>query len=296
MSTPPSNQSLALKKLTALNRWLAKVYRSETRLSEVLKLGGMAEDDIIEIKDNHMSTYVEAVLAYISANTEGRDGLRRNTAMVRHWGLQTGEHETLQSLGNELNLSRERVRQLVDRRVAFYRRGRGVLTQALLVLAYQTLGKELPSASVPILLERNASQQPVSQAMVDYLLGRAAKAYWSSLPLEQRSAEHILQGLAVALKRVIPECHISETEFVNVFRKPRRTNSNQTGAPGKSSIERLEQVKAVHPNAYAKWTPEDDKVLEELFRAGSNAAELGQHFQRQKGAITSRLRKLGLVK
>jgi len=51
-----------------------------------------------------------------------------------------------------------------------------------------------------------------------------------------------------------------------------------------------------HPNAYARWSAEDDKKLCDKFREGISQKELAKLFQRNSGAIRSRLVKLGLIK
>ena len=57
---------------------------------------------------------------------------------------------------------------------------------------------------------------------------------------------------------------------------------------------RLNKIRQTHANAYEPWTVEDDSKLEMLFCRGSSIIELSKIFRRQKGAITSRIRKLQL--
>lgn len=59
-------------------------------------------------------------------------------------------------------------------------------------------------------------------------------------------------------------------------------------------ISYMEQQKSLHINAYAKWTPEDDSRLKELYLQGISVQELTQIFGRNEGAIYSRISKLGL--
>ena len=54
----------------------------------------------------------------------------------------------------------------------------------------------------------------------------------------------------------------------------------------------MEQQKQLHANAYAKWTPEDDALLMELYTNGLSVKELMERFGRNRGAIRSRLKKL----
>ncbi len=51
-----------------------------------------------------------------------------------------------------------------------------------------------------------------------------------------------------------------------------------------------------YKNAYKPWTIEEDMKFETLRIAGASVAELASIFDRNKGAIRSRLRKFGLQK
>jgi len=58
---------------------------------------------------------------------------------------------------------------------------------------------------------------------------------------------------------------------------------------------RLEKIRKKFPHAYRPWSAEDDARLTELFRNETSASVLSKEFGRQKGAIHSRLIRLGLV-
>jgi very-short-patch-repair endonuclease len=53
-------------------------------------------------------------------------------------------------------------------------------------------------------------------------------------------------------------------------------------------------LRTVYAKAYMPWLPKEDVALSEKFREGYSRKELSDIFQRQPGAISSRLRKLGL--
>ena len=57
---------------------------------------------------------------------------------------------------------------------------------------------------------------------------------------------------------------------------------------------RLETIKEVFPQAYEKWTPQNDQKLEQLFREKKSLDEIARIFQRQPGAIRARIIKLEL--
>jgi DNA-binding CsgD family transcriptional regulator len=58
---------------------------------------------------------------------------------------------------------------------------------------------------------------------------------------------------------------------------------------------RIDHIRKTHPKAYEKWDTEQDNKLKELFTAGISVKEIADSLERQTGAISSRLRKLGLV-
>lgn len=56
----------------------------------------------------------------------------------------------------------------------------------------------------------------------------------------------------------------------------------------------FEKIREKHPNAYLPWDKTQDEKLRELFIKGSSVAVLAKIFNRTRGAIKSRLAKLGL--
>ncbi len=55
------------------------------------------------------------------------------------------------------------------------------------------------------------------------------------------------------------------------------------------------QLRQKHPNAYRSWSKADDELLRQQYTAGSDIEELSTAFGRRRGAIRSRLVKLGLI-
>jgi len=53
-------------------------------------------------------------------------------------------------------------------------------------------------------------------------------------------------------------------------------------------------VRVKYGEAYKPWTPDQDKKLMDMFNNNVSDAEIIKHFERNAGAIGSRLRKLGL--
>ena len=59
--------------------------------------------------------------------------------------------------------------------------------------------------------------------------------------------------------------------------------------------EHVAKHRETHPNAYMPWTDELDAQLRAMFEGDAKIADIAREFQRQTGAIRSRLKKLGLI-
>ncbi len=55
----------------------------------------------------------------------------------------------------------------------------------------------------------------------------------------------------------------------------------------------IQEQKALYSNAYKPWSKDDNALLTKLYKEGTSIKELMSLFQRNRGGITSRLRKLG---
>jgi len=56
----------------------------------------------------------------------------------------------------------------------------------------------------------------------------------------------------------------------------------------------VEEKRQEQPNAYKKWSEEDNDLLKKMYAAGHDVAELAKHFERNEGAIRSLIKKLEL--
>ncbi|MEA2074654.1 MAG: RecQ family ATP-dependent DNA helicase [Euryarchaeota archaeon] len=70
------------------------------------------------------------------------------------------------------------------------------------------------------------------------------------------------------------------------------TDTADTKEVVSKKAEPFTEIRQKYPNAYERWTKEDDELLVNMFHQGESIAELANHFQRKKGAIRSRLKKL----
>jgi len=66
-----------------------------------------------------------------------------------------------------------------------------------------------------------------------------------------------------------------------------RTNTSQT--------QRIEAAKRQYANAFEPWKKKDEADLAMMYSEGKTTEEMSMHFQRQPGAIKTRIEKLGLI-
>jgi hypothetical protein len=114
-----------------------------------------------------------------------------------------------------------------------------------------------------------------------------------------------LQNLIAKRKFVV---NVSETtgkayfcEIPNEPLSPISELSHQAAAEPSSNTETkkaytLTEIRNHHPRAYEKWTDTEDSELAKSYQEGVSISQLAERHQRQRSAISSRLRKLGLQK
>ena len=108
------------RQLDALNNWLGDVYGKGTSFSTLLINAGLCEVEIEYIKQEHLSEFLQAVTDMMASYTDLPND-QRNMLMVQHYGLIDGKPVTLEALGAKVGVCRERIRQLVNKRLELYR-------------------------------------------------------------------------------------------------------------------------------------------------------------------------------
>ena len=99
----------------------------------------------------------------------------------------------------------------------------------------------------------------------------------SRIVVNKEQAEDLLEAMADAVRRLM----------AHEFRK-------NVPAPDVTKSYTVEAVRKEHPQAYARWTPEQDELLERLYREGTPRKKIAAILGREPSAITSRLKKLEL--
>ena len=95
--------------------------------------------------------------------------------------------------------------------------------------------------------------------------------------VDKEHAEDLLEAMADAVRRLLAHAYKKRSE-----------------APKQAKTYTVEGVRKEHPQAYARWTAEQDELLERLYCEGTPRKELASILGREPSAITSRIKKLEL--
>jgi superfamily I DNA/RNA helicase len=105
-------------------------------------------------------------------------------------------------------------------------------------------------------------------------------------------------------EEMLPENFVLDTSVVAI-KKPEPVLKQEIALPNyavrkKSSYlqefdSHFSKIREKSPSAYRPWSDELDEELETMFDAGKTYQEMSVEFERSKGAIISRLKKLGLI-
>lgn len=83
-----------------------------------------------------------------------------------------------------------------------------------------------------------------------------------------------------------------EFTYLDIFNAASEAIENDEKRP--SYHTRMAAIKEKNPNAYEKWTDDEENRLRELFGLGKSDREIGKILGRQPSAIASRKQKLNL--
>ena len=104
-------------------------------------------------------------------------------------------------------------------------------------------------------------------------------------------AEKLAKALFKKKQELLPSVKPKRTQV-----KPKVKQQTTTAQSKGTAPSYMEQQKAEHPNAYSKWTEVEDKALINYCQEGKSVDEIARLLKRNTGAITSRMKKLGIIK
>ena len=338
--------------LIGLNEFLTEIYQSETRISTLLFKLGFEKGKIELLRDYYLEPVVVNFIAVIKEQL-GND--RLFYVISRRFGLDGKPKDTLQTIGDKLSISRERVRQLEHQAIKRSRYKGSLKTFSLRLhdIALEQLGMiaERPTPEYVISkLDRLAEKTTAFNTLQsDYEVNRAEilKTVQGDLDALETEYTSIVQEIQDAIAKLRAEIKNdvllngstilspnyravyirgrvtwdtkgitryaeANPEIMKFRRQGRpsvsirsvRSASNQSNQrlkktgryETKRKVYDVEEIRQEFPRAYDRWSPEEDERLRQQYAGELNIPELAKYFERNEGAIRSRLKKLGILK
>ena len=131
-----------------------------------------------------------------------------------------------------------------------------------------------------------------------YILGWNAMAFKVHPDIIAKDGE--FRNVSLEAEKAFLDIHTEELEkmhsnFITAF-GGKITTRKKMGKKDQISLKNgFEKIREKYPNAYRRWSPEEDKKLKELFNKNFTILKLMETFGRKRGGIQARLEKMGLV-
>lgn len=281
-------------KVIGLNKFLASIYDTDMRISILLSEIGYDARQIQYLRQNCLEKLVDGCILLINQRIVAySDGVRLNKVISQRYGLDGQPSQTLQTIGNELHISRERVRQLEQKVI---RRFRGRKNHQLIEAGLKVIADDLlltiptvhssPEDSseleiIPEMEESRANPEPIETIIHAFDFEETQKGNFCLVIRESRADNNSAQI----------RVHEDEIEqFYLDFRKSMRS----VGWQKHLKAYQLTDIRKQYPRAYEEWTEDEEARLKEMFEEQREIADIANFLERQPGAIRSRLSKLNL--
>jgi len=244
------------------------------------------------------------LLSRISETLEGRE---LDVVFLR-LGVGGSAPLTLQEIGDRLGLTRERVRQIQHK--ALIKIGdpelnavllMGNLTKPDLKSLYSGRRKKTRNKNSEIftktLLKISGTED---QDLIIVNFHQPVKGLDRKTGDTFNSDRHTLHATWARVNGVLTEFLTDDEELVASWQtKQIKAIQWPTGrivpATRNSYTERMEEIRSRYPNAWSKWSYEEDQVLVKEFSSGMSINDCCLKHGRARGGIVSRLRKLELI-
>lgn len=115
----PDTSDTALRQFDAFNHWLGDVYGEGTTFDTLLLREGFSEAEIEPLERAHLSEFLQAVIDLLASYNDLLSEARKKL-IVDFYGLVDGKPLSLTVIGDREGIARERIRQLINRRLDLY--------------------------------------------------------------------------------------------------------------------------------------------------------------------------------
>jgi hypothetical protein len=272
--------------IVAINKLLSDIYQKPMRLSYLLSDTNFDSETIKLIAERLLT---EAINSFIETLQETmldcRDGQRLFDILNSVYGLDGQTPKTLQRIGDELKISRERVRQLKQK-----------ATEKLKANNNRMKMQDRFKEKIIILLKQNISSDDcllVNKRSISDLEFQTKHTFKIHQSIERINyiTISVNQNCQVTSSIVITEDNIQR------FCDELMQTINLLGWKHDLKLQKkysIDDIKAKYQRAYEKWTVEEEEILVSKFEHGISIKEIAIILERQPSAINSRLQKLGL--
>ena len=271
--------------IIGLNRFLSDIYEEDMRLSTLLSRLGLSDEEIRLLGNDHVPALVEACVSAIEERSRTLSGgARLFVVLAERYGLQGRPTQTLQSLGDAMGISRERVRQLQAKAVKRYRSPR----------SKRLIEEALKATATALMTEASESQVQMEQDPVDDVVQRTPPSETRKPDVRVAVAEGGVLCLTIAAGGSEDTVVVHESDFVE-FYVDLHDAIEALGWGHHLYAFRKAEIQATHRRAYELWTPEEEATLRREYDQGRSMDEISALLGRQPSAVASRLKKLRLL-
>lgn len=271
--------------ILAINKLLSDVYQKPMRLSYLLLELDFKKENIKLIAEQLLSETIDIFIEILKEIMLcAADGQRLFTILNSVYGLDGNSPITLQYIGDQLKISRERIRQLKQK--------------ALKKLKAHKNKEKLEDRfkeKVIILLEQNIND--------DFVLRKEQSISNFKSQLEHTFTIHqSTEGINYITISINEDNQVTSSititkDNIKKFYNELMETINLLGWKDNIKLKKkynVDDIREKYQRAYEKWTNEEEEILISRFEQGINIKEIATILGRQPSAINSRLQKLGL--
>lgn len=303
-----SDKKVEIKRANGLDKLLKDILGEEHGIQFVLRSNGFSDENFSKLREK-TSEFLDAVINLLYIVLDDSCAY----VLIRRYGLLDGDAVTLQTLGIEASLSRERIRQIESKAI---RRVRKKLEKIIVTTASNAIGKPFEQRQFVTMLNgqqmiRTDSLENIEQYISDEPVTRRhfVKRFVKE---KQGSAENALtswlmqNGLIERCKNDASKATSKGEEFglinqIVMYYNNQKTMILLSAVAQKHVLKNWDKIVVANiadkaTNRIGKrWEEEEDARLVSAYIGGASVLELAAAHERGRGGIRARLKLHGLV-